>query len=440
MSWVSPKLKERLRAGEKVTLTNLRVPISVLPEKSWPEVADGLTRFELTIADGKILSLEGGSEEISTFDMKETMAWPCPVDCHTHIDKGQVWGRSPNSDGAFSSALEIAHFDALNFSSPEEIYLRAEFSIRSAYAHGTAAIRTHVDVNPELFDPTFERLCSLAVEWEGKVDVQLCPFTGPDVSEGELFHLALKAKAHHAGVLSFFLYTTPNLPSFLDQVIDLAERQGLALDFHADENLDPNSHCLRAVSEAVLRNKFQGPVLVGHCCSLATQSAREADKTLDLAAEAGISIVSLPLCNSYLMDRHSEQTPKLRGFPPLAEMKKLGIPIALASDNCRDAFYAYGDLDTVELFRDAVKLMQLDHPVGNWPSAVLNGAADAMGLEQKGRFYPGAAADFLLFPARNWSEFISRPQNQRLVIRKGSLLEEEPPSYQELDQLEGMRF
>ena len=119
-------------------------------------------------------------------------------------------------------------------------------------------------------------------------------------------------------------------------------------------------------------------------------------------------------------------------------MRKRGIPVAIASDNCRDAFYAYGDLDAVELFRDAVKIMQLDHPVGDWSSTVLKTAAQAIGQEKQGRLLPGEPADFILFPARNWSEFISRPQSHRIVVRGGRLLQAEIPTYDELDDLKGM--
>ena len=32
------------------------------------------------------------------------------------------------------------------------------------------------------------------------------------------------------------------------------------------------------------------------------------------------------------------------------ELKAAGIPVAVASDNIRDQFYAYGDLDMLEVF------------------------------------------------------------------------------------------
>ena len=61
-------------------------------------------------------------------------------------------------------------------------------------------------------------------------------------------------------------------------------------------------------------------------------------------AKAGISVVSLPMCNLYLQDRRTDgTTPRWRGVTLLHEMKARGIKVAIASDNTRDPFYAYGD-------------------------------------------------------------------------------------------------
>ena len=57
------------------------------------------------------------------------------------------------------------------------------------------------------------------------------------------------------------------------------------------------------------------------------------------------------------------RTPRWRGVTLLHEMKARGIPVAVASDNTRDPFYAYGDLDMLEVFREAMRILHLDHPV-----------------------------------------------------------------------------
>jgi hypothetical protein len=44
-----------------------------------------------------------------------------------------------------------------------------------------------------------------------------------------------------------------------------------------------------------------------------------------------------------------QRTPRWRGVTLLHELKAAGVPVAIASDNTRDQFYAYGDLDMLEV-------------------------------------------------------------------------------------------
>jgi cytosine/creatinine deaminase len=137
------------------------------------------------------------------------------------------------------------------------------------------------------------------------------------------------------------------------------------------------------------------------------------------------------------MDRAPGSTPRWRGVTLLHEMAAQGIPVVLASDNCRDPFYGYGDHDMVEVFREAVRIVQLDCPVGAWPAAVMRTPAEIMGMAERGGIRIGAPADLILFRGRDWSELLSRPQSERVVLRAGRPIEPTPPDHRELDRLFG---
>lgn len=49
-------------------------------------------------------------------------------------------------------------------------------------------------------------------------------------------------------------------------------------------------------------------------------------------------------------DHTGRRTPRWRGITALQELAGAGVAVALASDNTRDQFYAYGDLDMLEVF------------------------------------------------------------------------------------------
>ena len=70
---------------------------------------------------------------------------PAFVDAHTHLDKGHIWRRAPNLTGDFPGALTTVAADRSARWSAEDVAARMEFSLKCAYAHGTRAIRTHLD-------------------------------------------------------------------------------------------------------------------------------------------------------------------------------------------------------------------------------------------------------------------------------------------------------
>jgi cytosine deaminase len=188
------------------------------------------------------------------------------------------------------------------------------------------------------------------------------------------------------------------------------------------------------IAETVLETGFSAPVTVGHCCSLSTMPEDEAAATLDLVAKAGIGMVSLPMCNLYLQDRHPRRTPRYRGITLVHEAKARGINVAFASDNTRDPFYAYGDLDMLEVMREAARIGHLDHSDRDWTRATLANPAAQCGFAAPS-LAPGAPADLVIVRARTWTELFARPQSDRVVIRAGRAIDRTLPDYAELDPL-----
>ena len=428
------------RAGDTFVLRRATVPTVMVPQ-GLPAAGDGLAAADIWITSGLVTDIScdarpgDGRAEI---DLARAMVWALPVDCHTHVDKGQVWSRTPNPDGTFEAALLAARADRAAHFGADDLRCRANFILDCAEAHGTGALRSHVDADRQTFDTAFAVLMELAEERRQRLHVQLAPFTGPGEDPAFVTRLAKAAQCDHGGVLSAFVHPDPGLDDFLDLVFGLAADHGLALDFHADETLDPESRCLGVIAEAALRHRFDGSILVGHACSLSVQDTDTVARTLDRVARAGIAIVALPLCNAYLQDRHPSRSPRRRGIAPVHEIAARGIPVAIASDNVRDPFHAHGDMDLAEVYRQATMLMHLDHPVSEWPAAISTTPAALLGLPHRGRLTPGGPADLLIFPARDWSEFCARPPVRRTRMRGGLVQDAEPPPFSRLDNLDGM--
>ncbi|NDJ16881.1 cytosine deaminase [Myxacorys almedinensis] len=432
-------------------LRNAHIPSSLIVSgNKWTSrkaANDGLLLVDLEIADGSISTiLAAGTFDSYTYpslDLKGGMVLACFVDLHTHLDKGHSSPRTPNPDGTFDSALKTAQSDAKKWNA-DEVYRRMEFGLKCSYAHGTAAIRTHIDAFGKQGEMSFSVFRELRRQWHGSSGVAPCAnrmilqavslvpldyFLAP---EGDKL---ADLVAESEGILGGVAYMNPDIDQQLDRVFALAKDRNLNLDFHSDETNDSNSITLRHIAQAIIRHKYKGNVVCGHCCSLAVQENAEANKTIQLVKKAGIGVVSLPMCNLYLQGRMPKQTPRWRGVTLLHELKQAKVPVAIASDNCRDPFFAFGDHDGLEVFNMSVRIAHLDHPYGDWVNSITSTPADLMGLPDVGRIGVGLPADLILFKARNYSELLSRSQHDRIVLRNGTAIDTALPDYAELDDL-----
>jgi cytosine deaminase len=188
----------------------------------------------------------------------------------------------------------------------------------------------------------------------------------------------------------------------------------------------------------IARKRFRGRVVAGHCCSLSLFDDDTRRDIVARVADSGLAVVSLPMCNMYLQDRSRGRTPRWRGVTALHELAAAGVPVMVSSDNTRDPFYAYGDLDLLEVFREATRILQLDHCESDWIRVVASAPADIMGLGNDGRLRIGQPADLILLGARTLNELNCRPQNDRVVLVGGRPIDTRPPDYRELDAVLGL--
>ncbi|HLW89668.1 MAG TPA: cytosine deaminase [Roseiarcus sp.] len=425
-------------------IAEAKVPQSLLRGKA-PVDGEGLASVDILIENGRIGALAPGGSLAGADSPRLTLdgaiALPLFVDAHTHLDKGHIWPRAPNPNGTFASALETVKADRTARWSAKDVGRRMEFALRCAYAHGAGAIRTHIDsigaqtaISWPVFAATRER-------WLGRVALQASPLFLVDFAFDEE-HMRVVEKMvdeHGSGILGAVTYAFPRLQEGLDILFALAERKGWELDFHVDETLDPAACSLSAIARTAIDRRFAKNILVGHCCLLGVQPDDETKRTIDLVAKANLSVVSLPMCNLYLQDRRAGLTPRRRGVTALHELKAAGVRVMIASDNTRDPFYSYGDLDMMEVWREAARILHLDHPFEPWAPAFFSEPAAVLGLEQAGALFAGGPADMILTTARSFTEFFARPQSDRTILRAGAVVDASPPSYAELDDLEGLK-
>lgn len=429
----------QLPSSDAYVLTDVRIP-AALVETDLP-VSGEMLACDIQVRGGRLtLGLRGAfaTSGLQTCPILDGMVLPRTVDIHTHLDKGHIWGRAPNPDGTFLGARMSVAGDREAHWSATDVERRMEFALRCAYAHGTRAIRTHLDSIGSQVAITWPVFAAMREAWKDRIEMQAVALFPTEwaIDDEPQFRSIVATVAKQGGLLGGLTFMgealTEKLDRALDRVMQAAAANGLDLDFHVDESDSPHAVTLERIANAAIRTKYKGRIVAGHCCSLALQSETDQTRVINRLGEARIAIVSLPMCNMYLQDRTAGRTPRWRGVAPLHELDAAGITSLIASDNTRDPFYAYGDLDMLEVFREATRIVHFDHSARPWARLLGPAPAAVMGIEH-GTIRDGGAADLIVLSARSWNEAQSRPQADRLVLHGGRVVSRKLPDYRELD-------
>jgi len=449
-------LAESIRSRDSFVhlLRRARIPLACLPEPlNLPTgSADGALEpwreCDVLVDGGRVADVRdssapsGGAPGARVTDLGGVLVFPGLIEVHTHLDKCHTWDRAPGVHSDFWESNAVLGADSVRWTE-EDVYRRADFALRTAWAHGTCALRTHLDTNRRTGAGAHAALSRLRAEWAGRIRIQTVSlFNFAEFFGGGADHIVGLTAKHGATAFGGFPQPNPDLPRQLDSIMSAARELGIGLDLHVDESGLVEAECLRATAEAVLRNQFPHPVACGHNCSLSVQPPERARETIALVKEAGIGIISLPLTNIHLQGRSrapapagatfgTPRTPQWRGLTLIHEFIDAGVTVACGGDNVRDAFIGWGDFDPIEVFVQSVRLAHLDSRMAFAPSVVTTGPASIMGLPGFGRVAPGSPADLVVFAARGLYPLLARPSTPRRFLHGEAFREASLPDFDE---------
>ena len=378
-------------------------------------------------------------------DLGGVLVFPGVLEVHTHLDKCYTWDRAPGVHSDFWESLAILGADSARWTE-EDVYRRADFGLRTTWAHGTNALRTHLDTGRKVGAGSHAALQRLRAEWKGRVEVQTVSLVNfNEFFGGGASRVVELTAQYEATAMGGFPQPNPDIARQLDSLMAAARELGIGLDLHVDESGLAGAECLRATAEAVLRNQFPYPVACGHNGSLSVQAPERARETIALVKEAGVGIISLPLTNLHLQGRTrgpapagekfgAPRTPQWRGLTLLHEFIEAGVTVACGGDNVRDAFIGWGDFDLIEVYIESVRVAHLDTRLAYSPAVVTTGPAAIMGLPGYGRIAPGSPADLIVFTARKLYSLLSRPATPRRLIHGEKFRETVLPDFDEQQQ------
>ena len=349
-----------------------------------------------TVADVTLPGPDADPDGTPPVDLDATGWRVLPAACepHAHLDKALTAPRLPTDAGNDLPAAVLAWRALVTGIDGADIGARALAAVGRYLARGITTVRTHVDLLIE-GDPFrgVDALVALRERLRGRVTLQVCLLASYEASDA----VVAEAVARGVDVVGGCPHLAPDPHREITRMLDLAERHGLPVDLHADEQTDlpPDGPLdIEDIAEQVLARTMPGRVTASHCVRLGSLPPQRLEPVLDLVARAGLGIVTLPITNLYLQGRDATHL-QPRGLTAVRRILDAGIPLAAGGDNLRDPFNPAGRADP---FETTSLLMTAGHlRPAEALDAVTDGARTVLGLARAGT-RPGDVADLLLVP------------------------------------------
>lgn len=358
-------------------LPGVLVPVSLVAN---PTAIGGVRQGDLLAGD--LLLRSGRVERLAPPTANPAhLVLPHFTDPHVHLDKCHTADRLPDIGGDLMAAIAAQRQDKQNWTA-DDIRSRARRGIAQLASAGCGAVRSHVDWG-NAGDPA-----AVPLAWQvlGETDIpanmvlqRAALVDMPTMADAASALPIARKVAQDGGVLGTFVFAQSDRKAGIANAFQLADRFGLALDFHADEGLQEGLDGVEAIADAALHCGFQGPVLIGHACALMNRTTDDVARIAEKLARAGISVTALPLTNLHLQGRNGG-TPDRRGLTRVRELRDAGVNVVLAADNVRDAFCPVGNHDPRQTLTLGILAAHLDPPLGNLLPMISTAARDAIGL------------------------------------------------------------
>jgi cytosine/creatinine deaminase len=398
---------------------------------------DGRKGQDVAIAAGRIAAIEPRieAEAGQEIDARGYLLSPPFVDCHFHMDATLSLGL-PRLNLSGTLLEGIALWGELKpHLTHEAVAERALRYCDLAVSQGLLAVRSHVDVCDDRL-LAVEALLEVKKQVKPYLDLQLVAFPQDGYFRAPTAALnlerALGLGVEVVGGIPHFERTMAEGAASVKALCEIAARRGLMVDLHCDESDDPLSRHVETLAFEAQRLGLGERATGSHLTSMHSMDNYYVSKLLPLIAESGICAVSNPLINLTLQGRH-DSYPRRRGMTRVAEMRALGIPVALGQDCVMDPWYSLGSADMLDVAHMAVHgaPMTSREAIGWTFDAVTEIPARILGLDGYG-LSVGSNADMVLLQATDPIEAVRLRATRLLVIRRGRIIARAPARETEL--------
>jgi cytosine/adenosine deaminase-related metal-dependent hydrolase len=376
-------------------------------------LADG-RRADVLVEDGRIADI-ADAPAVSPgerIDLEGALLVAGFVDGHVHLDKTLLGlPFQPHRRGE-SVADRIAREKELRRDLRYPVEARAWHLIRQVVAHGTTALRSHVDIDGEVGLGGLHALLQVREAARHLLDIQIVAFPqsgiAADAGTADLLDQAVRDGADLIGGLDPAGIDN-DVTGHLDTVFGIAGRHGVGVDIHLHDPGPLGCFELRQIAERTAALGLAGRVAVSHAFALGDVDDRELGRTAEALARAGVAIMT--------------NGPGPVPMPPVKRLLAMGVTVFAGSDNIRDAWSPYGNGDMLERamligyrqdFRADADLELAFDLTGGAGARVLGLAGHGTGV--------GDNADLVAIPAGSIAEAVAVHPARTLVMKRGRVL------------------
>ncbi|MBV8776580.1 MAG: amidohydrolase family protein, partial [Alphaproteobacteria bacterium] len=280
------------------------------------------------------------------------------IETHIHLDKSRIIDRCPLPEGR--RVNPVTTVAPLKSAMPvEDIYARAEATLRECLVNGTTRMRSQVEIDPAMGLRGYEALKALADAYKWAIDIELCVFPQDGLTNypgtEELLAAALKDGARVLGGAPRY---DSDPSAQIERIFALADAYDTEIDIHLDVGDSTDHMDIWKVLELTERHRRGGRVTVDHMAKLSLMPPAESTAMARRLADAGIAVIVLPATDLYLMGRDRDHDVR-RGVADANHLHEHGVTCALSSNNILNPATPYGDCSLIRIANLHANVLQV---------------------------------------------------------------------------------
>lgn len=311
--------------------------------------SEAAAQVDIGIDRGRIAAiapgLAVGGREI---DLGGRLVAPSFIETHIHLDKSCILDRCKSEKGDLEEAIEQVALAKKQFTA-DDCYERAKRTLEKSILHGTAHMRTHVEVDPGVGLRGIEGVMRLVDEYKWAIDIEVCVFPQEGLLNNpgtdELMVAALRRGATVVGAAP---YTDSNPHGQIDRVFEMAREFDADIDMHLDFGNTADYMDIEYVCGQTEKFKYGGRVTVGHVTKLSALPPQRVHEIGARLAAAGVAVTVLPSTDLYLMGRHQDHNVS-RGVVAVHKLLRQGVNCSLSTNNVLNPFTPFGDCSLIRM-------------------------------------------------------------------------------------------